>query len=150
QPVNDPPQAQNDSAATNEDEAVTVDALNNDSDVDDDTLKLQSASQPAHGTVVVNGGESVSYTPLSGYTGSDSFSYIISDGELTSTATINLTVRAINHAPQAAEDTATTEQATAVTIAVLSNDQDPDGDSLALGNVTQPAHGEIHKNGDNS
>jgi len=48
---------------------------------------------------------------------------------------------AANHPPLAAADTATTVRNRAVTIAVLANDSDVDGDALALVNVSSPAHG---------
>ena len=54
-------------------------------------------STPSHGTLVLNSNGSFSYTPASGYTGSDSFSYRASDGSLTSaTATVSLTVNPVS------------------------------------------------------
>ena len=53
----------------------------------------------------------------------------------------------LNEAPVAADDAATTNENTPVTIAVLDNDTDADGDSLAVINVSQPAHGSVLHNG---
>ncbi|HLZ77169.1 Ig-like domain-containing protein [Phenylobacterium sp.] len=72
--------------------AVSFDPRTNDSDVDGDPLTVISVTQPTHGTAsVVTGGAAVSYTPISGYVGQDSFTYTISDGQGgTGTATIRV------------------------------------------------------------
>jgi len=90
--VNDPPVAVNDSAITNEDTPVIIDVLNNDSDVDGDTLTVDSVTQGTNGPVINNGGN-VTYTPALGFNGTDSFNYTASDGNGgTDTATVNVTV----------------------------------------------------------
>ena len=78
-PVNQQPVAQNDTAWTSPGQAVTIPVLANDSDPDGDTLSITSAAQGQHGAVVVDG-PAIIYTPASGFTGSDSFAYTISDG----------------------------------------------------------------------
>ena len=65
--VNHPPVANNDSASTPQNTAVTVSVLANDTDPDNDLLTVTGASVPAHGTAVVNGGATITYTPASGY-----------------------------------------------------------------------------------
>uniref|UniRef100_UPI001681D5B6 beta strand repeat-containing protein n=1 Tax=unclassified Calothrix TaxID=2619626 RepID=UPI001681D5B6 len=96
--VNDAPIARNDTFTnTNvqnpniEISAATL--LSNDSDVDvTDVLSIISFSQPSQGTLVNSNGAYI-YTPVTGYFGSDSFTYTISDVlGLTSTATVNLTI----------------------------------------------------------
>ncbi|WP_416137704.1 Ig-like domain-containing protein [Halomonas sp. HK25] len=54
----------------------------------------------------------------------------------------------VNNPPVAQDDTATTTQGLAVQIAVLDNDSDPDGDTLTVGAVTQPANGSVTLNPD--
>ena len=82
--------------------------------------------------MTANGGNVV-YTPATNFDGTDLFTYSISDGNGgTDTATVNVTVNAVNDAPIANEDTATTDEDTAVTIAVLGNDTDPDGHAVTL------------------
>ena len=71
----------NDSASTAEDSAVTIDVLSNDEDPDGDSLTVDSLTQPAHGSAVINTDETVVYTPASNFNGSDSFSYTVSDGQ---------------------------------------------------------------------
>jgi len=142
-PVNDNPTAGNDSATTNEDTAVTVSVLGNDTDVDGDTLSVSAVTQGAHGSVTNNGG-SVSYTPNPNYNGGDSFTYDVSDGHGgTATATVNVTVTAVNDNPTANADSATTDEDTPVTVGVLANDSDVDGDTLSIASVTQGAHGAV-------
>ena len=53
-----------------------------------------------------------------------------------------------NVAPVAVDDAASTVQGSAVTIAVLANDTDANGDALAVTNLTQPAHGSATLNPD--
>jgi VCBS repeat-containing protein len=92
--VNDPPVAVNDSAVTDEGTPVIIDVLNNDSDVDGDTLTVDSVTQGTNGSVA-NNGSNVTYTPALNFTGTDSFTYAISDGNGgtdTATVTVNVTV----------------------------------------------------------
>ncbi len=92
--VNDPPVAVNDSAITYEDTPVIIDVLNNDSDVEGDTLTVDSVTQGTNGSVI-NNGSNVTYTPALNFTGIDSFTYTSSDGNGgtdTATVTVNVTV----------------------------------------------------------
>jgi hypothetical protein len=90
--VNDAPTAVNDTASTYEDTAVTIDVLANDSDIENDTLSLGSIQVPSHGSIQPSG-NSIIYTPNTGYTGSDSFDYQVTDGNGGSAnATVTITV----------------------------------------------------------
>src|SRR5262249_22266995 len=127
-----------------------VDVLANDSDVDGDSLLITSVTQGTHGSVV-NAGGSVTYTPGLNFNGSDSFSYTISDGHGgTASATVSVNVTPVNDPPVAVNDTASTTQNTAVTVNVLANDSDVDGDTLSVSAVTQGAHGGVVINADNT
>ena len=99
---NQAPNANNDSATTNEDTGVTISVLGNDSDPDSDPLTVTGATNPPNGTTVVNAGATITYTPDPNYSGPDSFDYTVSDGSLTDTATVNVTVNAVNDAPTVA------------------------------------------------
>jgi subtilisin family serine protease len=146
---NEPPVANDDTAVTEEDKAVTIAVLANDTDPDNDALTVSGASDAANGTVVVNADNTVTYTPDPGFVGTDTFSYTAFDGEWEDTATVTVTVEERpNTAPVANDDTATTARNTAVTIAVLANDRDADGDALTLTGVTQPSSGTATANAD--
>lgn len=77
--INNAPITNDDLISTNEGPSVTINVLSNDNDPDNDLLKITSVSNPANGTVV-NNGTDVLYTPDAGYHGTDSFTYIVSDG----------------------------------------------------------------------
>ncbi len=148
-PVNDAPVAQDDTAASSIDKAVTLDVLANDSDPDGDPLTVAAVTQGANGSVAVNPDGTVTYTPNSGYSGTDSFSYTVSDGQGgTATATVTVNVLGINSAPLALDDVAATAADTAVTLDVLTNDIDLEGDALTVTAVTQGAKGSVAVNPD--
>jgi uncharacterized repeat protein (TIGR01451 family) len=80
-PQNDPPLASNDTVAAAVTVPVVIPVLANDSDPDGDSLAIISVTQGSCGAVVINpGGTNVTYTPLLGWTGTDAFSYQVSDG----------------------------------------------------------------------
>ncbi len=91
--ANNDPIAVADSASTNENVAVTIDVLSNDSDPDGDSLTVNSVSTPTNGSVVINVDQTVTYTPNNNFDGSDSFSYTVADGQGgTDTATVSVSV----------------------------------------------------------
>ncbi|WP_253650915.1 Ig-like domain-containing protein, partial [Vibrio sp. Y29_XK_CS5] len=138
-PVNDAPVAVNDAVSTDEDTAVTIDVLANDSDPENDTLTITAASVPAEqGTVTIVDGKLV-FTPAENFNGDATISYTISDGQLTDDATVAVTVNPVNDAPVAVNDAVSTDEDTAVTIDVLANDSDPENDQLTITNASVPA-----------
>jgi hypothetical protein len=146
-PVNDPPVAVADSAATNEDTPATVSVLTNDTDVDGDTLTVSAVTQSANGSVTTNG-TTVTFTPAANFYGAANFTYTARDaGGLESTATVTVTVNPVNDPPVAGTDGAATNEDTPVTIAVLANDTDVDGGALSVTAVTQGGNGAVTSNG---
>jgi uncharacterized protein len=145
--VNDAPVAANDSYSTNEDTTLNVAApgvLSNDSDVDFDSLTAVLVSGASHGTLTLNANGSFSYTPALNYNGPDSFTYKVSDGLANSnTATVSITVNAVNDAPDAVNDTAKVKKNASVDIRILANDTDIEGDTLTVVSFTRPAHGKV-------
>jgi len=144
-PVNYPPQANGQSVTTAENAAaiVTLTAT----DPDGDPLTYSVVTPPAHGTLTGTA-PNLTYTPASYYNGSDSFTFRANDGQASSNvATVSITVTPVNYPPVAKNDTATTPQNKAVTIPVLANDTDPDGDTLSVSAVTQGANGTVATNG---
>ena len=147
--VNDAPVAANDSATTNEDTAVTISVLANDSDVDGGTLSVTSKTDGAKGTVTINGDGTLSYVPNLNANGADSFTYTISDGQGGSASgTVSITINSVNDAPVASNDSTTTNEDASVTIAVLANDSDVDGGALSVTSKTNGAKGTVTINGD--
>ena len=65
-----------DSATANANTAVKIAVLANDTD---SSLTILSVTAPANGTAKINTDRTITYTPATGYTGSDSFSYTIRD-----------------------------------------------------------------------
>jgi len=129
-PANDQPMAEDDSAATAEDEPVIIDVLANDSDPDGDTLSVNWVSQPANGTAS-NNGSTVAYAPGPDFHGTDTFTYTASDGNGgAATATVTVAIAAVNDPPIAQDDSNSTDEDAPVIILVLLNDTDPDGDGL--------------------
>ncbi|MEO5625733.1 MAG: Ig-like domain-containing protein [Dokdonella sp.] len=140
--ANQPPQAVDDTANAAFGQPVTVAVLGNDSDPDGDTLSIIGVTAPTSGTVVISGNVVV-YTPAAGFSGIDRFAYTISDGRGgTASAFVTVVVAAVpNQPPTAVNDAVLTPANTPVTINVLANDTDPDGDPLSIIGVTQPANG---------
>jgi hypothetical protein len=94
------PPANNDTATTDEDTPVDINVLGNDVEPDGDTLNITSFTQGTNGAVSVNLNKTIHYAPALNFFGSDSFTYTIDDGHgATSTATVNVTVNAVNDAP---------------------------------------------------
>ena len=137
----------NDAATTAENTATTIAVLANDTDVESDSLSVSSVTMPAHGTATINAGGTITYAPAANYSGADSFSYTVSDGNGgTATASVSVTVTDVNHAPVAVNDSATTVEDEAVTIHVLANDTDADGGTLTAELVSGPGHGSVTLN----
>lgn len=100
--VNDMPAAYDDSASTAQGVAVTIPVLDNDEDVETEMLVITSTSTPQGGATQINGDESVTYIPYPEFSGSDYFTYTISDGEGGSaTAGVAITVNAVQQEPPA-------------------------------------------------
>ncbi|MCG9711728.1 NEW3 domain-containing protein [Shewanella insulae] len=89
---NNAPVAYSDSVSMTSKTAIYINVLGNDKDIDGDTLVVVSATQGAKGSVQVLSDGRIKYTPAKSFKNSDSFSYTISDGELQSTATVNITL----------------------------------------------------------
>ena len=146
-----PTVANDDSATTMVDTAVTVVVFANDTDADGDQLFMSQYTHPTNGTVKWNPGYTVTYTPNARFVGTDSFTYNVWDGTSASNyATVTITVTSDNDAPVAVTDTAETTEDTAVTVEVLANDTDADGDTLTIATTTNPTDGTVTVNGDST
>jgi len=98
EPVNTPPTAVNDNVTTNQNIAVDINVLANDSDPNGDVITIKAfdgVSTKGSNIVLDNRGtpdnltdDRLVYTPLANFSGSDSFTYTISDGTATATASV--------------------------------------------------------------
>ena len=98
-PANTAPVAVNDTDTTDEDMAVDIDVIANDTDANNDTLSVTGIdSQPSNGTAAIKLGSTteVTYTPNQDFNGQDSFTCTVSDGSASDTGTVTVTV---NDAP---------------------------------------------------
>src|SRR5207244_8102189 len=133
--------AANDSYATTEDTPLTVAApgvLVNDSDIDSSTITAVKTSNPSHGTVTLNADGSFIYTPAANYNGTDSFTYRARDGALGSaTATVTITVRAVNDAPVANNQSRSMSEDGSKAITLTATDVD--ANPLTFRIITLPA-----------
>jgi VCBS repeat-containing protein len=163
-PVNDPPNAVDDTAATDSTTPVTIPVLSNDTDVEGDTLLLASFDTTSlnGGTIVRfdNGSpgdlsdDQVTYTPVSTFSGTDVFTYTVSDGQASSNGQVNVTVSSQNHPPVATNDSYNVLQDTTLNVSaasgVLANDTDPDSDPLNAVLDTNTTHGSLNLASDGS
>jgi hypothetical protein len=126
--------------------AITLNGL----DPEGQPVAFAVLSSPQQGTLS-GSAPNLTYVPNANYNGLDRFTFAANDGTFTSrTATVTLDVRPVNDPPVAAADQATTS-GSSVTIALLANDSDPDGDALTVvkvfpargGSVTLSANGTI-------
>ncbi len=141
------PVAEDDTAVTDEDTTVVIPVLANDSDAEGDPLTVTEASSP-DGTVEINPDGTLSFTPDRDFNGTTTISYTINDGNGgEDTATVDVTVNPVNDGPVAEDDTATTDAGTPVTVPVLDNDSDVEGDPLTVITASSP-HGDVEINPD--
>ena len=126
------------------------DLLANDSDAEGDALSIVRYGAAAHGTFTQNSDGSISYISAPNFSGEEVITYTVSDGQgHETTGVLRLTiVGAPNTAPTAVNDSATVSQDGSVSIAVLSNDTDPESDSLSVSTVGNPTNGTATLNAD--
>ncbi|MBT8194239.1 MAG: tandem-95 repeat protein, partial [Acidimicrobiia bacterium] len=148
-PVNDAPVAGPDAGSVDEDSSVIIDLLINDSDVDDTLLTIGSVESGSNGSVADNGDGTVTYTPDPDFAGTDSFTYTVCDpGGLCDGETVTVTVDPVNDAPVVVDDVVVVAEDSVVTVDVVANDSDVDGDAVVVAGVSAPAHGSVLVNPD--
>ena len=143
--VNTPPVAKSQSVTTNRDTpaSITLDAT----DEDGDSLTYSLTSSPKQGSLSSfdKDSGSVVYTPKSGYTGSDSFTFTANDKSSTSnTAKVSITVNPVTHVntpPVAKSQSVTTNRDTPASITLDATDED--GDSLTYSLTSSPKQGSL-------
>ena len=140
-----PPIATPDTASTAYETAVTIDVLDNDTG---DDLRIVAGTNGDHGDVVwASDGSSITYTPDAGFSGTDTFGYSIRNAanlQAISTVTVTVAPPPPPGPPVAIADTYSTPYETPLDVAapgVLTNDTDPNDDSITALLGTGPAHG---------
>jgi VCBS repeat-containing protein len=147
---NNAPIAFNDVASTNEDVGTYSGSsvLANDFDWEHNTLTAVAGTfNGVYGTLVLNSNGTYTYTPYAstqalalGQNVQDSFTYTVSDGSLSDTGTLTITIAGRNDAPVANPDVAATGENSSVSINVLANDTDVDnGAVLTVTAASAPA-----------
>jgi len=142
--LNNAPDAVADTISLEEDEAaVLMNVLSNDTDADGDALSIDSYTNPSYGTLRLMGG-SLFYTPDENYTGEDSFTYSVVDPlGGSATETVTLAVTEVNDAPVTIGDVLNVEEGSAdgITVNLLSNDYDRESDAFTLTSIGAASHG---------
>gem|GEM_PF-598333 len=144
--VNHEPEADDDAFTVVGNSGVTnFDVLDGDTDPNEaDTLTITDVSAgSAGGTIeIAEDGLSINYTPATDYVGEETFTYTVSDGELTDTATVTVMVEQFNRPPVADDDEFTTDiNSPMITLDVLDGDTDPDDDTLTITGVSAGSAG---------
>jgi hypothetical protein len=140
--VNAVPVANDDSVTVAEDASVSGDLSANDSGLEDGGIVYAPGGPPAHGTAVVNSDGSFTYTPAPDYNGGDSFGYSVSDvdGE-SSSATVSVTVTAMDDLPVATADSGTLDEDTQLSGDLAANDSGLVDGGIAYHLESGPANG---------
>ncbi|SHE88379.1 DUF7507 domain-containing protein, partial [Pedobacter caeni] len=147
-----PPVVKDDTKETQQNKPVMIDVQKNDEPGNSDIVPGSTTiiTQPKNGTVKVNTDGTVTYTPNPGYTGTDEFTYTVTDknGQISNPAKVTLTV--VPTKPVAIDDTAEIQWNTEVKIPVLGNDKTDAAafDKGTLEITEQPKHGTVKVNPD--
>ncbi|MBL9156643.1 MAG: tandem-95 repeat protein [Verrucomicrobiales bacterium] len=141
-----------DTVTTNEDQAVTFNALTGTNGASADNFEngaraVTAVTQGTNGTVTFLANGSITYTPNANYHGSDSFTYTVTSGGVTETATVNVTIAPVNDAPVTVGSIGSQAAVDGATIAPLSVTgffTDVDGDALTYSASNLPPGLAIH------
>ena len=142
--TNTDPEAVNDRFVGQSNRLIQGNVLRNDSDADGDSLSAALVNDVRKGQLTFRKNGTFSYRPKAGFSGQDRFTYEVSDGNGgTDRASVLLTTQRPNRAPVAKNDFVRLKEDRALTISVLKNDRDPDGDKLTLRQVSRPRNGRV-------
>jgi len=140
---NQKPKAIRDYTSVVEGKKIKILPLTNDESIDENrTLSLFHISTPKHGTVKQKG-KIVVYSPASGFIGTDSFAYTITDGSRKSKEAYIVILVNKNLQPVANRDSVVAFAGKSIFISVLDNDKDPEGDSIYIKDFSKPLFGEL-------
>ncbi|QNM98753.1 tandem-95 repeat protein [Chitinimonas koreensis] len=149
--VNDAPVAKNASFALAEDGSLKLDLRSLGSDAEGSALTAVIVAEPKNGTLTRNADGTYTYVPKADYNGSDSFTFTVNDGGLTSAvATVSLTINAVNDAPTARNASYTLAEDGSLKLEPKSLGSDVEGSALTAAIVAQPKNGTLTRNADGS
>jgi VCBS repeat-containing protein len=146
--ANDAPTAANLNLTTDEDTAYSGTLTATDVDTsDNDNLSFSLVGGASHGSVSLDSNGIYTYTPTGNYNGSDSFTYMVSDGHTggSNTYTVNFTVTAVDDAPVADDSTASVTEDIATGIDVSGLITEVDGDAYTISATS--THGTVSVSG---
>ncbi|MDB5858372.1 MAG: hypothetical protein JWQ76_2061, partial [Ramlibacter sp.] len=147
---NHAPVANADTASGLEDTTVRVNVLANDTDADGDHLTAEIVAGPLHGAVSGNTDGSFNYRPELNWSGTDSFSYRVTDGTVASApTTVKVTIAPVNDAPVAPDLSYTVQKDGSVRLWLDDMVSDVDSECLTIA-VTKPSRGTLTRNCDGS
>jgi hypothetical protein len=143
-PVNDAPYATLDRGTLLAGSSTLLDVLANDHDVDGDALTITKVTLPSAGQATLED-RLVALAVPADRDEAVSFDYTVCDtAGLCSDGVVHIAVNGSARAPTARDDSDAVDVRGSITIDVLTNDDDADGDSLVIVSVTQPANGKAH------
>ncbi len=146
--VNSPPVAGDDNFVIDEDEVLISSVATNDSDVEMSPLVYSLVTDVMHGTVLFSDNGSFTYHSSFDYFGTDSFTYSVSDGLASTTATVNITILSVNDGPVAHYDTFVMNEDEVLSADVSLNDSDAENDVLNYTVIVTPTRGILQLNTD--
>ena len=138
--INDPPVFNDGSFSTDEDVTTTFDLSTLTSDVENDSLTYTIITEPSKGSASIEG-SILTFVPTLNLHGSDSIEVSVSDGNLSSTSTISITINSINDAPVFNDGSFSTDEDVTTTFDLSSLTSDVDSNSLTYTIITPPTKG---------
>jgi hypothetical protein len=148
-PANASPVGVDDNYTIDEDEVLSANVGENDSDADGDVLTFAVTSAPSNGTLQFNADGSFIYTPDSEYSGTDGFSYSVCDpAGVCDYVDVIINILPINDAPTAVDDIVAAEEDDVVSNTVAANDFDPENDPITFTLIDNVSNGVLEFNAD--
>jgi Ca2+-binding RTX toxin-like protein len=125
---------------TKEDKSITIDANDYGYDADGETLTVLEVGEVTNGAVSIIDGKII-YTPNQDYSGVESFSYVVTDGETELSKNISLTITAENDAPVVVNSASEVDEDGVAIIDILRDVLDSEGDNLTITSISKPFFG---------
>lgn len=146
-PVNDAPVADDQSLSTDEDTLLPITLTASDVDNAQSELGFTVIAGPNHGTLDTTTGPGISYTPDHDYNGPDSLTFRVTDGALTDTGTISITVVPVNDPPIADDQSVATPEDDPIAVLLTASDVDNTQAQLTYTIIDAPDNGLLSGSG---